>query len=413
MTTTQLAATTTMAEAEHIKAEALKVQAEIAAATRQAESKAAEHLRSQLDDAGQPAVATDLIDTNLVSMDIVVSPQILEAALPSTEQAAETTRRARATIADILRGADDRLMVITGPCSIHNADEALEYATAVKKWREKYGDRLEIIMRTYYEKPRTELGWKGLVYDPLLDGSDDINLGLVLSRMVALGVAGMGVPTATERLKVLTPQYTNGLIAYDCIGARTVTNQGSRELASGTSSPVGLKNSLASGGQSVLDAVNAIVSVNNPHSFLGIDMSGLPANVRTRGNKLAHLILRGDADGPNYSKTHVAAAVKQLQGRGLLEAIVIDASHGNSGKVAANQARVVEDVASQVADGQAAIKGVMLESNLKHGRQDVVAGRDIEHGVSITDECIDIAETEALLETLAQAVDARRAKTGN
>lgn len=408
MATKQLAITSTITEAMRIKEAALAAQAEIARSVEQTESDAANRLRESLDQAGQPTSAPDLVDTNISSKDPVISPRTLEAALPLSQEASQTTRQGRAEISDILIGADDRLVVITGPCSIHNADEALEYAVKVKVWREKYGGNLQIVMRTYYEKPRTELGWKGMVYDPLLDGSDDINLGLTLVRMTALRIAEMGVPTATERLKALTPQYTNGLISYDCIGARTVTNQGSREFASGTSSPVGLKNSPAGNGQGVKDAINAIVSANNPHSFLGIDMSGLPANIRTKGNKLAHLILRGDADGPNFSRAHVAAALDQLRSRELLEAIIIDASHGNSGKKAANQNKVVQDVAGQICEGQTAIKGVMLESNLKAGRQDVKPGCDLQHGVSITDECMSADETEALLETLAQAAETRR-----
>lgn len=354
---------------------------------------------------GQPVDETGLVDTRIVKKQQVVTPALLEAALPLSARSAHTTRLARTAIGDVLFGADDRLLVITGPCSIHDAEAALAYADKVASWREELGDDLEIIMRSYFEKPRSERGWKGLVYDPRLDGSDDINTGLVLTRMIAMGITERGVPIAMERLNAQTPQYINGLVAYDAIGARNTTDQTARERASGSSSPVGFKNTPDGG---ISDAISAMVSAIHPHAFLGIDGNGSVAHIETSGNPLAHIILRGGNDGPNYAAEHITRARGALVRRSLLEAIVVDASHGNSGKIAANQRPVIEDLSDQIADGQYAIKGVMLESSLRAGNQKLVSGGELEYGVSITDECIDVDETEALLHGLAVAVQERR-----
>jgi len=331
---------------------------------------------------------------------------LLEEALPLSVESARTTQQARQAIGDILTGRDKRLLVITGPCSIHDGDAALEYAHMVAEWRQRYGDKLEIVMRAYPEKPRTELGWKGLVYDPRLDDSYDINLGLTLTRLIACRITELGVPIAMERLNALTPQYVNGLVAYDAIGARNTTDQKAREYASGTSSPVGFKNTPDGGAE---DAVSAVVAANSPHTFLGISMSGMSATIVTKGNELAHIILRGGKTGPNYTAKHIAHAVELLGSRQLLKAIVVDASHGNSGKIAANQRKVIHDIAKQVADGERAIKGVMLESNLVAGAQKLTPGCDLVYGQSITDECVDLVETEAMLKNLSQAVERRGA----
>ncbi len=262
-------------------------------------------------------------------------------------------------------------------------------------------------MRAYMEKPRSELGWKGFIYDPLLDESDDINLGVVATRMLSCMITDSGVPIAMERLNALTPQYVNALVAYDVIGARTTTDQKSREYASATSSPVGFKNTPEG---SVTAAVQAIVSAAGSHSFLGMDLNGLPIQVKSKGNPTGHVILRGDADGPNYSPEHIAATKEKLAKKDLVESIVVDASHGNSGKKAVNQIKVIEGVCDQVANGEEAIIGVMVESNLVAGNQKLGDPKDLKYGCSITDECVDVDETADMLAKLAAAVEKRRQK---
>ncbi|MDL2362889.1 MAG: 3-deoxy-7-phosphoheptulonate synthase [Patescibacteria group bacterium] len=353
--------------------------------------------------------AQDLIDTRIESKQTVIAPESLAEALPVTKEGAATTRIARAAIEAILHGDDDRLVVIVGPCSIHDPEAALEYASHVIAWRESYGNDLEIIMRAYMEKPRTELGWKGFVYDPLLDESDDINLGLVATRMLTSQIVNTGVPTGMERLNALTPQYVNGLVAYDAIGMRNTTDQKAREYGSGTSSPVGFKNT-AEGERSVLSAAEAVVTARGPHAFLGVGMNNTTKQIETTGNDSAHIILRGDADGPNYEAEHINRAIKVLGQKGLLQAIIVDASHGNSRKKAANQQKVIADVARQVHDGQQAIKGVMIESFLLGGNQKLIPGksRELKYGQSITDECVSIDETDVMLGMLAHALHKRR-----
>lgn len=403
MTVKELAKTRVMAQAQKIARATLDEQKNIEQIALVAERQARERLQKLLGQDGS-AVSAGLVDMRIASKEPVISPQLLEEALPLVKAAAETTREARAASSDILTGLDDRLLVITGPCSIHDADAALEYAENVAVWRERYGDRLEIVMRAYPEKPRSELGWKGMVYDPRLDGSDDINLGLTLTRLLALKITELGVPIAMERLNALTPQYVNGLVAYDAIGARNVADQKSREYASGTSSPVGFKN-----GQDgrLDDAVSAIVSANGAHTFLGISVSGMSAMVRTTGNHLAHIILRGGKNGPNYSTRHIQQTKDALAEKGLLPAIIVDASHANSGKIAANQAIVIHNLAGQIRRGEDVVKGVMLESNLVAGNQKLSAKGDLVYGQSVTNECIDLVETERLLEQLAKAVSSR------
>jgi 3-deoxy-7-phosphoheptulonate synthase len=397
-----------LVEADRLRDTLVTAQLSINEATQLAELQATSLLRETLGmSAEQAEVDTaGLVDTRIAHKEPVISPRLMEHALPITEESARTTALARTAIGDILMGNDDRMILITGPCSIHNGEEALEYAAQVAKWRELYGDSVEIVMRAYFEKPRSEKGWKGLAYDPKLDGSHDIDLGLTYTRMIALGITEMGVPIATERLNAATPQYLNGLVAYDAIGARNIADQKAREYASGTSSPVGMKNGTDG---SVKDAASAVVSANNSHTFLGTDMAGVSAEVETTGNELAHVILRGGADGPNYSPAHIEDAKKVLTKKNILGALVIDASHGNSGKEAANQAIVIDSIVEQVTDGEDVIKGVMLESNLKHGKQDLKTDSDLEYGVSVTDECIDVQETELLIRRIVQAVKDRRA----
>ncbi len=407
MTIEELHHTPMLREARHISDIILAEQVGIEAIALAAEQDARKRLQEQL---GMSAAAahvepTGLIDAHIVIKKPVISPQLLDEALPRSKRSEQTTSLARNAIGDILLGTDDRLLVITGPCSIHDGDAALEYARKVATWRKQYGDKLEIIMRAYPEKPRSGLDWKGLVYDPKLDGSYDINLGLTLTRMIASRITDMGVPIAVERLNALTPQYLNGLVAYDAIGARNVTDQKAREYASGTSSPVGVKNAMDG---SIEPALAAIVAANGEHTFLGTSMSGMSAQIETSGNPLAHLILRGSNDGPNYSAEHIARATSLLEAKELLQAIIIDASHGNSGKLARNQLHVIRDLSTQISAGQRVIKGVMLESNLVGGAQKLEPGCDLEYGKSITDECIDLGQTEALLVLLANAVRARR-----
>lgn len=387
--------TPVLKESARIKAELLKVQAEIEAAAQATEAK----LLATADPG-----SIKLVDTRVAGKTTVLTPKMLAAMLPVSKRSAQTTKQSRQAITDILQHKDDRLLVIVGPCSIHDPKAALEYAEHISRWRERYGGRLEIVMRTYIEKPRTELGWKGFVYDPLLDGSNDINLGLVAARMLACQITGLGVPIAVERLNALTPQYLNSLVAYDVIGARNTTDQKSREYASASSSPVGFKNTPEG---SITAAAQAIVSASGKHAFLGLGSGGVIKQINSLGNDSGHIILRGDVKGPNYSAEHVAKTKEILRKKGLLESIVIDASHGNSGKVAARQQDAIADVCRQVAGGETAICGVMIESNLVAGAQKLDNPNGLVYGQSITDECVGLPETEDMLAALADAAAER------
>jgi 3-deoxy-7-phosphoheptulonate synthase len=307
----------------------------------------------------------------------------------------------------ILAGADDRLVVIAGPCSIHDPAAALEYAAFVARMRERHGDDLEILMRTYTEKPRTEVDWKGFVYDPFLDGSSRISVGLVATRMLMCRITAIGVPVAAEPLNALTPQYVNGLVTYNAVGARNVTDQTARERVSGFSSVIGFKNSPEG---SIEAAVQAVMAARAPHEFLGVDHHGVSAQLSTTGNDTGHVILRGGRHGPNYSAAHIADTRRKLSARGLPEVVVVDASHGNSQKNHLRQIDVVRDLAAQVAAGERAIRGVMVESNLVAGRQDLDRRHpeSLEYGKSVTDACVDLPTTERMLAELAEAARARR-----
>jgi 3-deoxy-7-phosphoheptulonate synthase len=393
-------------EAARIRDELLEVQTQIESAARQIETKLVKEVRHNLGyGESHKAVPAGLVDERVKTKTRVITPELLVAVLPLSKASAKTTEASRRAIGDILSHKGNRLLVVTGPCSIHDPKATLEYAAKVKEWRDTYGDTLEIVMRAYVEKPRTELGWKGFVYDPLLDGSNDINLGLVATRMLACQVTDMGVPIAVERLNALTPQYLNGLVSYDVIGARNTTDQKAREYASGTSSPVGFKNP-PQGDPNV--APQAIVSAKGEHSFLGIGMNGAIRRIDTSGNDMGHVILRGDESGPNYDAGSVHGVQEILHKKGLTEAIVIDASHGNSYKKASLQMRVIDDVCAQIADGEASIRGVMMESNVHAGAQKLGDPKDLKYGVSITDECVDIGETSEMLEKLSAAVKKRR-----
>jgi 3-deoxy-7-phosphoheptulonate synthase len=323
---------------------------------------------------------------------------------PATEQAAQTVYAARKAIHNILEDKDDRLLVVVGPCSIHDPDAALEYGKKLKVLRDELGDRLEIVMRVYFEKPRTTVGWKGLINDPYMDDSFKLNDGLRLGRKLLLDLTDMGMPTASEFLDMITPQYMADLISWGAIGARTTESQVHRELSSGLSCPVGFKNGTDG---NIKIATDAIRSAEAPHHFLSVTKFGHSAIVETKGNPDCHIILRG-GKGPNYSSEHVADINKQLAASGLPQKIMIDFSHANSSKKFERQMIVSEDVGSQMANGDNSIFGVMVESHLVEGRQDIVDGKAETYGQSVTDACIGWNDTEKLLKQLADSVTARR-----
>ena len=351
---------------------------------------------------------SDLVNARITGVSVVVTPAAVATVVPLSEASVATTRAARRALSAIVTGFDDRLVVIAGPCSIHDADAALEYAGFIARMRERHGDDLEILMRTYTEKPRTEVDWKGFAYDPFLDGSSRISVGLVATRILMSRITALGVPVAAEPLNALTPQYVNGLVTYNGVGARNVTDQTARERVSGFSSVVGFKNSPEG---SIDAAIQAVVAARAPHEFLGVDHHGVSAQLSTTGNDTAHVILRGDRHGPNYSTAHIAGTSRKLAERGLPEVVVVDASHGNSQKNHLRQIEVVHDLAGQIRDGGRAIRGVMVESNLLAGRQDLDRRRPgaLEYGKSVTDACVDLETTETMLAELAEAARSRRA----
>ena len=324
--------------------------------------------------------------------------------LPASEVAAETTFAARQAIHRILRGADDRLLVVIGPCSIHDYKAGMEYAKLLKAQRERLSADLEIVMRVYFEKPRTTVGWKGLINDPYLDNSFKINDGLRLARRILLEVNELGLPAGTEFLDTITPQYTADLVAWGAIGARTTESQVHRELASGLSCPVGFKNGTDG---NVRIASDAIKSAQSPHVFLSVTKAGHSAIVSTAGNEDCHVILRGGKE-PNYDAEAVEKVCRELAAAGVPAKVMIDFSHANSRKQCALQMDVARDVAAQMACGEDRIFGVMVESHLKEGRQDLVAGKEPEYGMSITDACLGWEKSVELLDILAEAVRARR-----
>ena len=323
-----------------------------------------------------------------------------------TEQCAQLVHDTRAAIHRILHGADDRLLAILGPCSIHDVAAAKDYAQRLLDARHALKDEVEIVMRVYFEKPRTTVGWKGLINDPNLDGSFRINEGLRVARELLLDLNASGVPAGCEFLDMITPQYIADLVSWGAIGARTTESQIHRELASGLSCPVGFKNGTDG---SIRIAVDAIRAAQAPHHFLSVTKAGHSAIVSTAGNEDCHIILRGGKQ-PNYDAASVDAAAKGLGEAGLAQRLMIDFSHSNSSKKPENQVAVGEDVAQQIAAGDDRIFGIMLESHLKAGRQDLVAGQPLVYGQSITDGCIAWEESRALLDTLAKAVRERRLK---
>ena len=343
-------------------------------------------------------------DIRVTSVMPLKSPEELKRQLPIDDSMAGTVVRAREEIEAIVQGRDPRLLVVVGPCSIHDPEAALDYARRLVRVRAQHEDALLVCMRAYFEKPRTSVGWKGLINDPRLDGSCDVELGLTMARTLLRELTAMGLPLAGEALDPVTPQYLADLIAWSAIGARTTESQTHREMASGLSMPVGFKNG-TDGGLDI--AVNAMKAAAAGHSFLGIDGRGQVSIVRTAGNPHAHLVLRGGQRGPNFAGAAVMAASAQLAQAKLNPRVMIDCSHDNSLRDPANQPQVAENVAAQVEAGSDAVMGLMLESHLVAGRQDLKPGCPLVYGQSITDGCIDFATTERVLARLAEASRAR------
>lgn len=340
----------------------------------------------------------------------LVSPAVFMDQMPLSEGAEEFVTSSRAAAEAILGGKDDRLLVVAGPCSIHDRASAIEYANRLKVLRDQYQGELEVLMRVYFEKPRTTVGWKGFINDPDLNESFDINKGLSEARSLLVEIAELGIPAATEFLDVITPQYIADVVAWGAIGARTTESQVHRQLASGLSMPVGFKNGTDGNVQIALDAIAAAAG---EHVFLSVTKSGSAAIVQTKGNGACHVILRGGKTSPNYDAASVANATVQLESRGLLPYLMVDCSHGNSLKDYHRQPLVAHEIAQQLMVGSRSIVGVMVESHLCEGRQDVVEGKDLVYGQSITDACIGWEATERVLAELAEAVKVRRAKASS
>ena len=343
-------------------------------------------------------------DLRILDIKEVSPPDVVHAELPITDDASQTICETRNAIHHILQGDDDRLLVIIGPCSIHDPIAAIEYATRLKALRDELADDLLIVMRVYFEKPRTTVGWKGLINDPDLDDSYHINKGLRIARKLLLDINNLGVPAATEYLDLITPQYVADLISWGAIGARTTESQVHRELASGLSCPVGFKN----GTDGTLKiAVDAIRSASEPHNFLSLTKAGHSAIFSTSGNDDCHIILRGGRK-PNYDAESVNKAASELEKAGLPNKLMIDFSHANSAKQHRRQLDVAKEVGQQIAHGDKRIMGAMVESHLLEGRQDVKPGQELEYGKSITDACISWEDSIDLLKGLASAVQQRR-----
>jgi 3-deoxy-7-phosphoheptulonate synthase len=322
-------------------------------------------------------------------------PAQLKSRFPVTEEANRTVVGGREAVQRILDGIDRRLLVVVGPCSIHDEKGALEYAQRLNALRLQVEDRLCVVMRVYFEKPRTTIGWKGLIYDPHLDGSDDIETGLSRARELLLKITSMGLPAGTEFLDPIVPQYLDDLVSWAAVGARTTESQTHRQMASGLSMPVGFKNSTDGTLQVALDAM---LASRHPHSFLGIDSGGITSVIRTLGNPYGHLVLRGGKAGTNYDRDSVAAAVAALRKAGLRESLMVDCSHANSAKVFARQEEVWNTVLEQRADGNASVVAMMVESNLLEGNQPLPPDRSqLRYGVSITDPCVGWETTERML----------------
>jgi len=348
---------------------------------------------------------TRIDDVRIGAVRPLINPALLQERVPLRDDTLELVERSRRAIADVLHGRNDRLIVVVGPCSIHDHDQAIDYGRRLKAVSDELAGDLLIVMRAYFEKPRTTVGWKGYINDPHLDGSFAINEGLEMARRLLLDLTTLGLPLGTEFLDLLSPQYISDLVAWGAIGARTTESQSHRQLASGLSCPVGFKNGTDG---SIKVAADAMLAARAPHAFMGMTKMGVAAIFETRGNDDCHVILRG-GKSPNYDAAHVAAACDTLRSAGLREQVMIDVSHGNSSKQYRRQIEVAHDVANQIAAGERRITGVMIESHLDEGRQDLQPGVALKPGVSITDACISFAQTVPVLQGLAQAVRARRA----
>ncbi len=349
---------------------------------------------------------TRIDDTRIGAVRPLITPALLLEDLPAAEAAQKLVEESRDAISRVLHGKDDRLVVVVGPCSIHDHAQALDYARRLKAEADALTEDLLVVMRVYFEKPRTTVGWKGYINDPHMDGSFAINEGLKLARRLLLDVLEVGLPVGCEFLDLLSPQFISDLVSWGAIGARTTESQSHRQLASGLSCPVGFKNGTDGG---VKVAADAIVAAHSPHAFMGMTKMGQSAIFETRGNDDCHVILRG-GKAPNYSSEDVNAACALLKSAGLREQVMVDVSHANSSKQHSRQIVVAEDVARQVAAGDARIMGLMIESHLEEGRQDLVPGQPLKPGVSITDACISFEQTVPVLRGLAEAVRARRAQ---
>ncbi|MCP4642892.1 MAG: 3-deoxy-7-phosphoheptulonate synthase [bacterium] len=336
-----------------------------------------------------------LENINVGSVKALVTPRVIKQSLPITEAARETVVSGREVVHRILNREDPRFLAVVGPCSIHDSKAALDYAARLKALSEEIGDRLFVVMRTYFEKPRTTTGWKGLINDPYLDGSYDLNAGLHKAREILMAIAEMGLPAATEMLEPIVPQYIADLITTASIGARTTESQTHREMASGLSMPVGFKNGTDG---NLTSAINALLSACHPHHFLGIDGEGQTCVLETRGNPWGHIILRGGGGRPNYDVVSVSEAEEALEEAGLTPLILVDCSHENCGKRPERQGKVLRHVIQQRLDGTQSLIGVMIESNLEGGRQEVPKNGAVpEYGLSITDPCLDWESTAKML----------------
>lgn len=337
---------------------------------------------------------------NVISIDEIISPVKLKSKFPSTNELNANIKAWRSEIASIINGHDTRFLVIIGPCSIHDVESAYDYAEKLATYRAHYNKTMCIVMRVYFEKPRTTVGWKGLINDPHMDGTNDINCGLETARLLLLKINELGLPVACEFLDVFTPQYLADLVSWGAIGARTTESQLHRELASGLSPPIGFKNGTDG---NIGIATDAIICASSPHTFLGIDENGQSSIVKTKGNSTLHVILRGSSSGPNYSPDHIKATLNQLAQKGIKTKIVVDCSHGNSAKNFRNQPLVLNSLLEQIKSGTTLICGIMVESNIVEGNQKHKTSngkQGLIYGQSVTDECINLETTHTMFEDI-------------